>query len=385
MHGYSLLVIQNVFLMFNKLIDRALMTHWFQPYVQISNNKEDINIPEPPPIDAKRINLTKLTPKELELLTYLIDEGVKKLDSYAIKHNEKLGQLKERTTKFSREEILDLLESMSKKGIIETTMSEPNLHCPKCDSQEVKAKFVCPKCISSVVHKYEILEHPYCGYRGTWKEFKKNEELICPKCHTILSKITDNLKSIKKEHYKVIGSIFECEKCKNRMSKPDIRFNCNKCGENFSWIESIYKENPIYTISDAVYKQISQIDDIKVLIIEDFEPEAEVMKYLLMNSDSRKRYQVDQAQTGSMGLSKFNEGHYDVVILDLSLPDMYGIQILDKIIENEPETIVIIFTGYDDRETAVEAIKRGASEYIIKTGDEIQNLPDIIERLLYTK
>ena len=64
---------------------------------------------------------------------------------------------------------------------------------------------------------------------------------------------------------------------------------------------------------------------------------------------------------------------------------MYGIDILDKIMENKPETIVIIFTGHDDRETAVEAIKRGASEYIIKTGDEIQNLPEIIERLLYTK
>ena len=361
------------------------MTHWFQSHVQVPNIKGEEIIPEHITPDAKKANLSKLTSKEMELLTLLIGNGLRRFDSYEIKNSDKLEHLKEILVKFSRDEILDLLESISKKGIIEIKLSEPNIHCPKCESQELKARFVCPKCISSVVHKYEILEHPYCGYRGTWKEFKKNDELVCPKCRTVLTLVTNDVKSIKKEEYRIIGSIFECEKCKNRMSKPDIIFNCKKCGESFSWVESIYKENIVYIIPDPLYKQISHINDIKVLIIEDFEPEAEVMTYLLMNHETKKRYQVDQAQTGSLGLSKFNEGHYDVVILDLSLPDMYGIDILDKIMENKPETIVIIFTGHDDRETAVEAIKRGASEYIIKTGDEIQNLPEIIERLLYTK
>jgi len=72
------------------------------------------------------------------------------------------------------------------------------------------------------------------------------------------------------------------------------------------------------------------------------------------------------AKNGSEGLKMATEDKFDLVLTDLKMPDMDGIEVLRSIKEKSPDTIVIIVTGYQTVDTAVNAIKYGAYDYIEK-------------------
>lgn len=100
----------------------------------------------------------------------------------------------------------------------------------------------------------------------------------------------------------------------------------------------------------------------KILIIDDdFD-----MCTLLSRFLDKKGYITDVAHNGAKGLAKFNEGNYDIVLCDFRLGDKDGKDVLTKIKELKPSTIVIIITGYSDIKTAVDVIKLGAYDYITK-------------------
>ncbi|MDH4217771.1 MAG: sigma-54 dependent transcriptional regulator [Candidatus Aminicenantes bacterium] len=80
----------------------------------------------------------------------------------------------------------------------------------------------------------------------------------------------------------------------------------------------------------------------------------------------KEGYKVKVASEGNGGLSSFKEEVFHVVILDLKLPGMDGMEVLARIKEESPETPVIIITGFASIESAVEAIKKGAFEYLTK-------------------
>lgn len=84
-------------------------------------------------------------------------------------------------------------------------------------------------------------------------------------------------------------------------------------------------------------------------------------------------YDVDVAPTGATGLRKLREGAFDLVLLDLMMPGMSGIEALDHIHEIDPDIVVIIITGYATVEAAVKTIKKGAYDFISKpfTSDDL--------------
>ncbi len=84
-------------------------------------------------------------------------------------------------------------------------------------------------------------------------------------------------------------------------------------------------------------------------------------------------YNVDVAETGATGLRKLRERPFDLVLLDLMLPGMSGIEALDRIHEIDPDIVVIIITGYATVEAAVKTIKKGAYDFISKpfTSDDL--------------
>lgn len=84
-------------------------------------------------------------------------------------------------------------------------------------------------------------------------------------------------------------------------------------------------------------------------------------------------YNVDVAPTGATGLRKLHEGSFDLVLLDLMMPGMSGIEALDHIHEIDPDIVVIIITGYATVEAAVKTIKKGAYDFISKpfTSDDL--------------
>ena len=77
-------------------------------------------------------------------------------------------------------------------------------------------------------------------------------------------------------------------------------------------------------------------------------------------------YAVDLAEDGNIGLIKVKEGSYDLILMDLMMPGIGGLDLIKKTNDIDPEIIIVVITGYATIETAVEATKRGAYDYLPK-------------------
>jgi len=101
---------------------------------------------------------------------------------------------------------------------------------------------------------------------------------------------------------------------------------------------------------------------VKILIVDD---EINLLQSL---SDvlKRKGYSVATAQNGLEALGKLKERYFNIAIVDLKMPKMGGIELLEMIKERYPQTLVVILTGYGTIKNAVDAIKKGAYSYLIK-------------------
>ena len=80
-------------------------------------------------------------------------------------------------------------------------------------------------------------------------------------------------------------------------------------------------------------------------------------------------YKIDEASDGEEGLRKFKEKAYDIVLCDIKMPKLDGIEFLERAKEINHETPIIIISGHGNIETAVEAVKKGAFDYISKPPD----------------
>jgi DNA-binding NarL/FixJ family response regulator len=80
----------------------------------------------------------------------------------------------------------------------------------------------------------------------------------------------------------------------------------------------------------------------------------------------KKKYYVQTAESGLTALKMLQKDHYDLTLSDIKMDDMDGIALLKKVKENFPKTPVLLMTGYSSLNTAIEALRLGASDYIIK-------------------
>ncbi len=110
----------------------------------------------------------------------------------------------------------------------------------------------------------------------------------------------------------------------------------------------------------------------KILIIDD---ENIVLKSCLRIL-SKQDYEIDAVLSGNEGLVRAAEKEYDIVITDLKMPGIGGMDVLAALRKDRPEVTVIIFTGYATVETAREALKLGAFDYIPKpfTSEELRSV-----------
>jgi DNA-binding NtrC family response regulator len=100
----------------------------------------------------------------------------------------------------------------------------------------------------------------------------------------------------------------------------------------------------------------------RLLIVEDESTLRESLKRVFL----REGYDVDSAESGEVAIRTLEGRTYDLIITDIMLPGMSGIELLKKYGETSPEQIVIVMTAYASLETAVEALRAGAYDYIIK-------------------
>lgn len=100
----------------------------------------------------------------------------------------------------------------------------------------------------------------------------------------------------------------------------------------------------------------------RLLIVEDEETLRESLKRVLL----REGYVVDCVGSAEAAIEVFEEGFYDLIITDIILPGITGIELLKKIKESIPEQIVVIMTAFASLETAVDALRTGAYDYVVK-------------------
>jgi DNA-binding NtrC family response regulator len=100
----------------------------------------------------------------------------------------------------------------------------------------------------------------------------------------------------------------------------------------------------------------------RILIVDDDENIIKTLATILNDQD----YSVDTATTGSEAISKTQKNQYDLMLIDIRLPDMEGVDLLNKINDTEPKIRKIIMTGFPTLQNAVTAVNKGADAYIIK-------------------
>ena len=103
----------------------------------------------------------------------------------------------------------------------------------------------------------------------------------------------------------------------------------------------------------------------KILVIDDEKSIRNTLREIL----EYEKFEVDEAADGKEGLELVNKTKYDVILCDIKMPKMDGIETLEKILDISCETSVVMISGHGTIETAVEAIKKGAYDYISKPLD----------------
>ena len=117
----------------------------------------------------------------------------------------------------------------------------------------------------------------------------------------------------------------------------------------------------------------SSISKGKVLVVDDELDIREGLDTLL----SLEGYSVDLAPNGAEGVRKIESHAYDLVLLDLMMPDRSGMDVLRDVRERDRETPIFMITAYGSVEAAVEALKLGANDYFSKPWDNEKLLIEI--------
>ncbi|MBN4085283.1 sigma-54-dependent Fis family transcriptional regulator [Flavobacteriaceae bacterium AH-315-B10] len=105
----------------------------------------------------------------------------------------------------------------------------------------------------------------------------------------------------------------------------------------------------------------------KILVIED---EAAIRRVLVkILSEESDKYQLDEAEDGLIGIEKIKNDDYDLVLCDIKMPKMDGVEVLEAIKIIKPEIPIVMISGHGDLDTAVNTMRLGAFDYISKPPD----------------
>ena len=115
-----------------------------------------------------------------------------------------------------------------------------------------------------------------------------------------------------------------------------------------------------------------------LLIVDDEEPLRVILESELSDSEE---FSVDTAEDGGQAINKIQQKVYDIILLDIRMPRVSGIEVLKFVQEYSPTTQVIILTNYADIKTAIETIKMGAYDFLAKPYD-IEELYNTIHRAI---
>lgn len=114
---------------------------------------------------------------------------------------------------------------------------------------------------------------------------------------------------------------------------------------------------------------------VKILLIEDNLAEARLLQEFLKQSPS-KEFSLVHVQRLRDAFHELGQQNYDVILLDLTLPDSQGLSSLPLLMSQAPSTPIVVLTNINDEELAIEAVRQGAQDYLVKR----QVKPDVLVR-----
>ncbi len=120
---------------------------------------------------------------------------------------------------------------------------------------------------------------------------------------------------------------------------------------------------------------------VKILIVDD---EEDVLERLAKLVARRFKCEVEQASNGTIALEKLKKDKFDVMMLDIKMPGLSGIDVIKEAAKFTPETKILAISGYDSQEVAEEVLKAGAVDFLHKpqTPDAIElKLKDILSKM----
>lgn len=117
-----------------------------------------------------------------------------------------------------------------------------------------------------------------------------------------------------------------------------------------------------------------------ILIIDDESSVGRSLSLLL----SREGYEVTAVESGNEGLERLEDRDFDLVLTDVVMPDIDGFKVMDYLKGHRPQTPVIVITGYASLESAIESVRRGALDYLVKPFD-LGLMQAAVERALETQ
>ena len=116
----------------------------------------------------------------------------------------------------------------------------------------------------------------------------------------------------------------------------------------------------------------------KILIVDDEQNVRQLIGKVL----EKEGYEISYACDGREGLDIFHKKNIDLIISDIKMPEMSGIEFLHEVKKQEPDIDFILITAFATMETAIEAIKNGAQDYVTKPFD-IKEIVDAVKKYLY--
>ncbi len=100
----------------------------------------------------------------------------------------------------------------------------------------------------------------------------------------------------------------------------------------------------------------------RILVVDDEKIIRETLSYVLQ----KEGYSVEEAENGKLAYDKILESSFDLVITDLEMPEMKGVELLERIKKLNIQTAIIVITAFGSLDTAISALRSGASDYILK-------------------
>ena len=116
-----------------------------------------------------------------------------------------------------------------------------------------------------------------------------------------------------------------------------------------------------------------------ILVVDDDIAHRTMLRILL-----EWEYEISVADCGSIAIEKVQKAHYDLVLMDVRMPEVGGMEALDKIKSINPEIPVVMMTAYSSNETASKALEKGAYGYLTKPFD-FENLRQTIKGAVKTR